>query len=119
MKSFVKRIVSVFGVVLILGIFVAPASAQSRDPFEPLVKPALTGSDGSGPALGGTATTPPTVPSGSSSRDGVPDTGFDASVWAAAGYSLIALGLAAYAYSWLAPPRVPRRTRSLIHPFGP
>ena len=119
MKSFVKRAVSVFGVVLIVGVFVAPASAQSRDPFEPLVQPALTGSDGSAPVLGGTATNPPVVPSGSSGRDGVPDTGFDASAWAAAGYSLIALGLAAYAYSRLAPPRVSRRTRWLIHPFGP
>ena len=116
-RMLVSRIVGALGAVLVLAIFVAPASAQTRDPFEPLVRPAVTGATGSGPSVSGT-TTDPNLPAVSPAQDGVPDTGFDATTWAAAGYCLIALGLAAYACSHLAPPRWPRRTRSLIHPFG-
>lgn len=87
---------------VLLGTVVAgPASAQVRDPFIPLIRPAeVTGTTEVGtttqqPAgfTGGIAETSP-------GREGLPATGGDVSGWLVLAYVLIAAGLGAAFYGW-------------------
>ncbi len=76
----------------------APAFAQARDPFDPLV----TQSSGSSAGGGGGSETGDTTPQGDvapAAEDALPATGADTSVWLGLAYVLVALGAGALVLS--------------------
>lgn len=107
-------------VASLLGLFVvlttvAPALAQVRDPFDPVISQAeLTGAgdgagtDGTGTTDDGTGTDGTAgddVVAGNSS-EGLANTGADTEPWLVAAYALIAIGAGAVAVSKLNPQTV-------------
>ena len=98
-------IASLLGLFFVL-IMVAPALAQARDPFDPVISQAeLTGSqgDGTGTQGDGTGTGGDDTDAGGdgtnvlgeNGADGLPNTGGETEPWLVAAYTLIAVGAGA------------------------
>jgi|ERR687895_624087 hypothetical protein len=91
----------VFGLVLasiVALVSAAPAFAQARDPFDPLV----TQSSSAGSSGGGGSETDFQVPQGDvapAGQEALPATGASTSVWLGIAYVLVALGVGALALS--------------------
>ena len=78
--------VAVLALVL-LTLFAAPAMAQARDPFVPLVQPGGAVDPESGEPVTDPQVAPPVQPS-----EPMPNTGVDASSWFGLAYALLAVG---------------------------
>ena len=91
----------VFGLVLasiVALVSAAPAFAQARDPFDPLV----TQSSSAGSSGGGGSETDFQAPQGDvapTGQEALPATGASTSVWLGIAYVLVALGVGALALS--------------------
>ncbi|HEX2051726.1 MAG TPA: LPXTG cell wall anchor domain-containing protein [Actinomycetota bacterium] len=104
-----RRVALVFAVLLVVGGAAVPASAQTRDPFDPLVNPAEDaagggGADDDGGADGDGATDGDTAAPGAE----LPNTGMDPAPWLVLAYALIALGVAALVLARLFAPSARR-----------
>ena len=96
-----KIIVSVMA-MLLLALAAAPAYAQARDPFDPLVEESATG----GAPAAGAPTEERSATEGTETEtvqtaEGMPNTGSNTDVWLVIAYVLLALGGAALAASTL------------------
>ena len=78
--------------IFILGAFAAPALAQLRDPFDPLVSTDGTVEPGAQPDDG---TPPEVVVPPDRSEQGLPNTGQDSNTWMVLAYGLICAGATA------------------------
>ncbi|HVL65526.1 MAG TPA: hypothetical protein VM573_10205 [Actinomycetota bacterium] len=87
-----KRIAAGAVLLFVLAL-AAPAAAQARDPFIPLISPQSESAAGDGATTGEAAETDPVAPPVSGT--GVPDTGGDPSAGLAVAYVLIAAGAGA------------------------
>jgi hypothetical protein len=91
----------VFGLVLasiVALVSAAPAFAQARDPFDPLVTQSSSSSSGSG----GASETDYQAPQGDvapAGQEALPATGANTSVWLGIAYVLVALGVGALVLS--------------------
>ena len=91
----------VFGLVLasiVALVSAAPAFAQARDPFDPLVTQSSSGGT-SGGGGGGSVDVAPQGDVAPAGQEALPATGADTSVWIGIAYVLVALGVGAIALS--------------------
>lgn len=96
-----KKIVLCLALASIVALVsAAPAFAQARDPFDPLVTQGSSG--GSSGGGGGTSEPDDAAPQGNvapAPQEALPATGADTSVWLGLAYVLVALGVGALALS--------------------
>jgi hypothetical protein len=97
----VKKILSCLALASIVALVsAAPAFAQARDPFDPLVTQSSSGGTSGGG--GGGSETVDVAPQGNvapAGQEALPATGADTSVWLGVAYVLVALGVGAIALS--------------------
>ncbi len=99
MRSAVRFLGAILSATLLVGLVAAPASAQARDPFDPLV------TEGSGSAAVVDEGGDPFEPNGGGgvnvtpTTEGLAETGFDSSGWLFVAYVLLALGTGALVLS--------------------
>jgi hypothetical protein len=91
-------------VVLIGLVFAAPAAAQLRDPFEPLVEEGATAGTTTGETTGGTTTVQP-----GPATEAEPTTGADPSPYLMVAYALVAIGAGAIVIAKTLQPVAARR----------
>jgi hypothetical protein len=83
-----RRAIAVFVLALVLvALVAAPAMAQTRDPFEPLVVPGGAVDPETGEPVTDPQVAPPVQPS-----EPMPNTGADTSSWFGLAYALIGVG---------------------------
>ena len=87
-----RSIVVLIFSILIVGAFAAPAFAQLRDPFDPLISTNGTVEPGAQPDDG---TSPDVVVPPDRSEQGMPNTGQDSNTWLVLAYGLICAGATA------------------------
>ena len=93
--------------LVLLVLIAAPAMAQARDPFVPLVQPGGAVDPETGEPVAGPQVAPPVQPS-----EPMPNTGTDTSSWFGLAYALIAVGAGMVVLGrmyWA--PQVTRRSR--------
>jgi hypothetical protein len=95
----VKKILSCLALASIVALVsAAPAFAQARDPFDPLVTQSSSGGT-SGGGGGGSVDVAPQGDVAPAGQEALPATGADTSVWIGIAYVLVALGVGAIALS--------------------
>ena len=94
-----KKILSCLALASIVSLVsAAPAFAQARDPFDPLVTQSSSGGT-SGGGGGGSVDVAPQGDVAPAGQEALPATGADTSVWIGIAYVLVALGVGAIALS--------------------
>jgi hypothetical protein len=99
-RTDVKKILSCLALASIVALVsAAPAFAQARDPFDPLVTQSSSGGTSGGVGGSESVDVAPQGDVAPAGQEALPATGADTSVWLGIAYVLVALGVGAIALS--------------------